>query len=232
MRAALEGVLLLFHIYISALSAAEHDLCLGVDHAVLSDGTDKVFSASAVRGEDIELAPERSFVQKTDAERAHGPSVDREKSAHEQGLRAFYGSDEEALPLEQKLALQVDAAHKLIKDLREVLRQKVLPEIESAQFTELTDRMARLLEKRDTLSASEMSRVAECYLLRGERESSREWSDRLSLVYPETLESYSTKLKLLYDEGRWEQFSETMAELRSSGIPLDSEIMELVRVFN
>ncbi len=156
----------------------------------------------------------------------------REKSAHEQGLRAFYGSDEEALPLEQKLVLQVDAAHKLIEDLREVLRQKVLPEIEIAQYTELSDRMARLLEKRDTLSASEMSWVAECYLLRGDRESCREWSDRLSLVYPETLEAYSTKLKLLYDEGRWEQFSETMTELRSSGIPLDSEIMELVRVFN
>ena len=156
----------------------------------------------------------------------------REQTAHEQGLRAYYGTAGNEQSLDEKLSAQVGAAHELIENLHVVLRQKVLPEMESTQFTELTDRMARLLKKRDVLSAEELSQVAECWLLRGDLEKCGEWSDYLSLVYPEALEAYSTQLKLLYETGERCRFAECLDRLKKSGIPLDSEMMELVRVFH
>ena len=154
-----------------------------------------------------------------------------EQAAYKQGMQAYYGTDENPLTLEEKLNAQVDAAHELIEDLSGVLRQRVLPEMESRQLTELADRTACLVRKRDILSASEGAKVAECWLLQGDMEKGREWSDYLSRTYPETLEAYSTELRLLYETGEWNRFSETLERLKSSGIPLDSEMMELVRAF-
>ena len=157
--------------------------------------------------------------------------VRHERSAYEQGLRAFYGTSETELTTEQKLHIQIDAAHKLLRNVHEVLHQKVLSDVESAHYTILLERMANLLVKRDVLTASEMSWVAEDCLARGDLERCQEWSDLLIRTYPDTLEAYSTRLHLLYSEGEWGGFSETMEKLKASGIPLDHEMMELVRVY-
>ncbi len=154
-----------------------------------------------------------------------------ETSAHEQGLRAYYGDELVETTILQKLTEQAESAHELIACLYEVLRQNVLSELESDNFTELTDRMARLLEKRDTLSAEEMAQTAECWRLRKNYEKCAEWSDRLFLVYPDLLEAHSTRLKLLYDMGDREGFLTALDEMKNSGVPLDHEMMEMVRVF-
>ncbi len=194
---------------------------------------------AALRGEHgEELRSERKKEDRDPAEADRTPGSDmsedyarHKKMAHEQGLRAFYGDDAEDMSLEQKLTIQVNAAHKLLQDLHEVLEQQVLSEMESAQFTELADRMARLLEKRDRLSSEEMAWVAGCWLLRGEPARCREWSRHLALVYPGSLEAYSVKLKLLYREKNWTEFRDTLEALKASSIPLDHEMMEMVRVF-
>ena len=154
-----------------------------------------------------------------------------ETFAYEQGMRAYYGDDAGELTIRQKLSEQAQAAHELIESIYEVLRQNVLSELESIHFTELTDRMAHLLEKRDTLSAEEMARIAECWRLRKNFEKCSLWSDRLCLVYPDALEAFSTKLKLLYDMHEREQFFATLEEMKKTGVPLNHEMMEMVRVF-
>ena len=154
-----------------------------------------------------------------------------ETFAYEQGMRAYYGDDAGELTIRQKLSEQAQAAHELIESIYEVLRQNVLSDLESIHFTELTDRMAHLLEKRDTLSAEEMARIAECWRLRKNFEKCSLWSDRLCLVYPDALEAFSTKLKLLYDMHEREQFFATLEEMKKTGVPLSHEMMEMVRVF-
>ncbi|MBQ5399541.1 MAG: hypothetical protein IIU14_08945 [Ruminococcus sp.] len=151
--------------------------------------------------------------------------------AYEQGMRAFYGDEVAEETLKQKLFEQVKTAHELISDIYEVVTQNVFTELESIHFTELSDRMAHLLEKRDTLSAEEMARMAECWRLRKNYEKCAEWSDRLFMIYPDSLEAFSTKLKLSYDKGDRESFFATLNEMKSNGVPLDHEMMEMVRVF-
>ena len=152
-------------------------------------------------------------------------------SAYEQGMRAYYGDEAVETTIRQKLIDQAESAHELIDTIFEVLRQNVLSELESIRFTELLDRMARLLEKRDALSADEMARTAECWRLRKNYEKCAEWSDRLFFVYPESLEAFSTRLKLLYDTGNRERFFATLDEMKRNGVPLDHEMMEMVRIF-
>lgn len=154
-----------------------------------------------------------------------------ETSAHEQGLRAYYGDEMVETTIRQMLIEQAESARELITCVYEVLKQNVLSELESENFTELMDRMARLLEKRDALSAEEMSWLAECWRFRKNYEKSEEWCDRLSIVYPNSLESFSTKLKLFYESEDRERFFATLNEMKSSGVPLNHEMMEMVRVF-
>lgn len=154
-----------------------------------------------------------------------------EASAYEQGMRAFYGDEQKKETTRQKLQTQAEAAHSLIEDTYAVLKQNVLSDLESARFTELLDRMAHLMEKRDMLSETEMACVAECHLLRGDYEKCRAWCDQLSLVYPEALEAFSTKLKLLYNTGEREAFFEVLDQMKKTGVPLDHEMMEMVRCF-
>ena len=152
-------------------------------------------------------------------------------SAHEQGMRAFYGDEVVETTVRQKLNKQVGSAHELLQSLYEVLRQNVLSELESIHFTELEDRMAHLLEKRDMLSEEEMARASECWRLRKDYEKCAQWSDRLFLVYPESLEAFSTRLKLYYDSGDRTRFFDTLDRMKRNGVPLDHDMMEMVRVF-
>lgn len=154
-----------------------------------------------------------------------------EISAHEQGMRAYYGDEVVEETLLQKLNAQAAATHELIGSIYEVLRQNVLSELESIRFTELMNTMALLLEKRDKLSAEEMEQIAECWRLRKDYEKCAAWSDRLFLVYPRSLEAYATRLKLLYETEDRSRFFETLDEMKKTGIPLDHEMMEMVRIF-
>ena len=157
---------------------------------------------------------------------------DRHKaSAHEQGLRAFYGDEDRELTVRQKLQSQVDTARELIGDIHEVLQQKVLSDMESTRMAALADKMALLLLKRDTLAEGEMAAVAQCHLLLGDHERCGDWCERLELVYPGSLEAFSAKLKLLFDMGRREEFLETLERMKQTGVPLDHEMLERVRFF-
>ena len=155
-----------------------------------------------------------------------------ELSAHKQGLRAYYGDEIVEATINQLLSEQAEMSHSLIRSLYEVIRQNVLSEKESIHFTEISDKIALLIEKRDSLSAEEMAQIAECWRLRKSYDKCTQWSDRLSLVYPESLDAFSTKLKLCYDTNNREQFFVTLNDMKTSGVPLNHEMIEMVRVFN
>ena len=92
-------------------------------------------------------------------------------------------------------------------------------------------RVKDALQTQIMLSAEEMARIAECWRLRKNYEICSEWSERLRIVYPESLEAFSTKLKLLYDTNDRERFFVTLEEMKQNGVPLNHEMMEMVRIF-
>ena len=153
-------------------------------------------------------------------------------AAYEQGLRAFYGDPKEEGPtLAQKLDQMAEASHELIDTVYCVLKQNVLSEMESIRYTELIDRIGLLLMKRDVLESQEMALIAAAWLALERYDRCLFWCDQLSAVYPETLEAYSCRIKLCFTTGDREGFFAAMNEMKSAGVELDHDMMELVRVF-
>ena len=153
-------------------------------------------------------------------------------AAYEQGMRAFYGDVEEDAPdLNKKLLDMSDTAHNLIDEVWCVLDQKVLSEMESIRYTELIERIGLLIMKRDLLESDEMDKIAEAWLALGRYDKCLFWCEKLREYHPDALETYSCRLKLCYTTGDRDGFFAAMQDMKSAGIVLDHEMMELVRVF-
>ena len=185
---------------------------------------DKEDEKTADKAADKEQAPNDDLLK--------GREKKERKFTHKQGLRAYYGDEIVEATINQLLSEQAEMSHNLIRSIYEVIRQNVLSEKESIHFTEISDKIALLIEKRDSLSAEEMAQIAECWRLRKSYDKCTQWSDRLSLIYPESLDAFSTKLKLCYDTNNREQFFVTLNDMKTSGVPLNHEMIEMVRVFN
>ena len=50
--------------------------------------------------------------------------------------------------------------------------------------------------------------------------------------FPQTLSSYTSKLKLLFKLERREEFFELLNELKQTSIVIDKETLEIIRIFN
>ena len=58
------------------------------------------------------------------------------------------------------------------------------------------------------------------------------WCQRLVEQYPKELVSYTCRLKLYFTREDREAFLQTLQELRESDIMVDSETLELIRIFS
>ncbi len=57
------------------------------------------------------------------------------------------------------------------------------------------------------------------------------WCDRAMEEYPRDLISYQCRLRLLFETDRGSEFLETLGVLKKSGIVIDNETLEMIRVF-
>ena len=64
-----------------------------------------------------------------------------------------------------------------------------------------------------------------------EFEASKKWCERAEYQYPNTLATYTCQLKLYFNSGQRERFFEVVEDLKKSAIVIDSETLELIRVF-
>ena len=62
-------------------------------------------------------------------------------------------------------------------------------------------------------------------------ENCEKWCRRAIYEYPNTLSSYTCQLKLYFNSGQKERFFAVIEELKQSAIVIDSETLELLRVF-
>lgn len=138
-------------------------------------------------------------------------------------------------PDQQKLAetvrTEVDVCHELFSDVSRMLEQKVISPAEEAQYTELLEELAALLEKRDVLQAYEIEAVILLKIGSGDYAAAEDWCARSEARYPTALSTYTCRLRLYYTTGEHEKFFEWMEKTKHSGIPLDHETLEMIRVF-
>ena len=128
---------------------------------------------------------------------------------------------------------RADRAHKLIDYMIPVLKQRVFTEMEQKSQVNILDDVCEMLYEAEPegVTIDEYESVTLRLLEVGSYESSKKWCDRLANQYPDTLSAYACQLKLYFSMGERESFFRTLKELRQSGVSIDQETLEMIRVF-
>lgn len=141
----------------------------------------------------------------------------------QQSLVIIEGDDEHAM----------DHACVLIEYMDVVLKQHVLTEMEQKTYVNIMNDVCEQVYNKD--SEKMLSDYYEAISVRlleiGEYDKSQKWCDRAEYHYPNTLSTYTSQLKLYFASGQKDKFFHVLEELRKSSIVIDSETLEMIRVF-
>ncbi len=121
----------------------------------------------------------------------------------------------------------------LIDYMNQVLRQKVLTDVEQIDYVKILDEVCEILyeKEKERMTSAHFEAVSLRLLEVEEYELCLKWCERAVYQYPNTLATYTCQLKLFFNSGQKERFFEVLNELKHSSIVIDSETLELIRVF-
>lgn len=129
---------------------------------------------------------------------------------------------------------QTEYGEVLIDYMNDILKQHIFSPFEQHKFIEIMDKNAELLYERDPSKFNTDKYEALCMRLLEIKdfEKTEKWATRLSEHFPNELPSYTCKLKLYFAKHDKHAFFETLNLLKNSNVVIDSETLELIRVFS
>lgn len=124
-------------------------------------------------------------------------------------------------------------AGQLIDYMYPVLNQKVFTEMEQITYIRIMNEVCEILYngELDRMTSGHMEQITLLLLSIKEYEEAEKWCRRATYVFPNTLATYTSQLKLYFNSGQKERFFEVIEELKKSAIVIDNETLELIRVF-
>lgn len=127
----------------------------------------------------------------------------------------------------------VICASRLVDYMNQVLEQRVLSDLEQKSYVQIMNELCELIYNDENVSMSSHQYEAICLrMLEIEDYTTCEkWCKRAQYEYPNTLSTYTCQLKLFFNSGQKERFFAVIEELKQSAIVIDSETLELMRVF-
>ncbi len=128
---------------------------------------------------------------------------------------------------------QAGCAEVLAQYMDQVLAQHVFTDMEQKNYVKMMDQVCEVLFIKDRgRMTSAMYEAVSLRLLEIENfEDCQKWCERAAAQYPNSLATYSCQLKLYFNSGQKKRFFEVLEELKNSLVVLDSETLELIRVF-
>lgn len=124
-------------------------------------------------------------------------------------------------------------AEVLIDYMDQVLVQKVFSNMEQKKYVLLMEEVAEILFNHDKkrLNSTQFEGICLRLLEIEEYPLCERWCNRAAFQFPNTLSSYTCQLKLYFNSGRKQEFFKVINELKNSAVVIDSETLELIRVF-
>lgn len=124
-------------------------------------------------------------------------------------------------------------AHMLIEYMDRVLKQRVFTDTEQINHVNILDDICEMLYEKEPegMRSSEYESVCLRLLEISDYARCKKWCDRAVIHYPNTLSTYTCQLKLYFSMEEKETFFRILGDLRQSGITIDRETLELIRVF-
>ncbi len=124
-------------------------------------------------------------------------------------------------------------AEPTLEYMDQVLRQKVFTEMEQINYVHVMDEIAEKCygNIREQMTSVQYEAVSMRLLEIQDYEACRKWCDRAGTQFPESLATYTCRLKLYFATGEKEHFFGTVEALKKSPVVVDKETLELLRVF-
>lgn len=122
----------------------------------------------------------------------------------------------------------------LIAYSEDFLKQRVFMDLEQNRFVQmLEEAMERLYEKNASRITPDWyeglcMRLLEC----GNFENIEKWCMRLEEQYPDELCAYTSRLKFYFTIKNKDAFFDTLSALKRSNITIDSDTLEMIRIFS
>lgn len=128
---------------------------------------------------------------------------------------------------------QTEHEEELLDYMNDVLRQGVFTNLEQDRFVHMMEETAQALYEKDPdrLTQERYENICLRLLEINDFENSGKWCIRLSQQYPDQLPAYTCRLKLYFTTRNREAFFETIDALKKSDIIIDSETLEMIRIF-
>lgn len=124
-------------------------------------------------------------------------------------------------------------AQQLIDYMNQVLEQRVFTDMEQKNYVGIMDEVCDIYYGKypGKMTSSEFEAISMRLLEIKDFVNCKKWCDRATYHYPNTLSTYTCRLKLYFTNGQKENFFEVIEELKQSAVVIDSETLELIRVF-
>lgn len=121
----------------------------------------------------------------------------------------------------------------LIDYMNQVLEQRVFNDMEQNTYVKILDEICDIFYERDRehMTSSQFEAVALRLLEVEDYDNCKKWCDRAEYHFPNTLATYTCQLKLYFNSGQKKKFFEVIEALKKSAVVVDSETLELIRVF-
>lgn len=128
---------------------------------------------------------------------------------------------------------KLNYALEILDSMDPVLRQQVFKGMEQKTMVLQMDELGDLIYSTSSLAmnSEEMEAIAMRLLEIGEYERCRKWCDRQDYHFPSALATYTCQLKLYFNTGKKRKFFNVLDELKKSDVVVDSETLEMIRVF-
>lgn len=124
-------------------------------------------------------------------------------------------------------------ADNLLEYMNQVLEQKVFTDMEQQTYVVVMDEIGEIFyaNARQKMTSSHFEALSLRLLEIEDYDNCRKWCERARLHYPGALATYTCQLKLYFNSGQKEKFFEVIDALKQSAVVIDSETLELIRVF-
>jgi tetratricopeptide (TPR) repeat protein len=119
----------------------------------------------------------------------------------------------------------------LLDYMDRILKQHVLTNMEQEYYVREMSDTGEKLYGSAAMTAGEYSGVAQRLMEIGDYEQAGVWCDRALEKFPQEMAPYKCKLKLLYLREDREAFLDMLRRFKNTGIMMDNESMEMIRMF-
>lgn len=144
--------------------------------------------------------------------------------ANVEKYRKMMGEDKET---------RIYAAEAAVQYMDGVLSQKVFTPIEQKHYVKIMENICGVIydESPESMEMPYLEAVCMRLLEIEDYDACEKWCDRLVEMFPDTLPSFTCRLKLYFNKRDREKFFNVITELKASSVVVDRETLELIRVF-